>query len=121
MKTETRRGAEVKLSAAPQVQMIGRMIAPLAQMMSPCRPKFKFLRFQMTVNTLTDNTIPKAEQEAMAHLFAGAFGLYRNSTAHRYVPTKPEEAAEVIMFASQLLRLVDRLNRNLQEVQIHDA
>jgi len=58
---------------------------------------------------LTDKTIPKTEQEAMAHLFAGAFGLYRNSTAHRYVPTTAEEGSEVIMFASQLLRIVDRL------------
>jgi hypothetical protein len=31
--------------------MIGRMIAPAAQMMLLYRPKFKFLRFQMTVNT----------------------------------------------------------------------
>jgi hypothetical protein len=45
----------------------------------------------------------------MAHLFAGAFGLFRNSTGHRYVPTEPEEAAELIMFARQLLRIVDRL------------
>lgn len=58
---------------------------------------------------LTDSQLPAGEQEAMCHLFAGAFGLYRNSTAHRYVPTKPEEAAEVIMFASQLPRIVDRL------------
>ena len=57
---------------------------------------------------LADTGLPSGEQEAMAHLFAGAFGLYRNSTAHRYVPTKAEEAAEVIMFASQLLRIVDR-------------
>jgi uncharacterized protein (TIGR02391 family) len=63
-----------------------------------------------TPGPLADKTIPPAEQEAMAHLFAGAFGLYRNSTAHRYVPTNAEEAAEVvIIFASQLLRIVDRL------------
>jgi uncharacterized protein (TIGR02391 family) len=61
------------------------------------------------VGQLTDTQLPVGEQKSMAHLFAGAFGLYRNSTGHRYVPTKPEEAAEVIMFASQLLRIVDRL------------
>jgi uncharacterized protein (TIGR02391 family) len=58
---------------------------------------------------LTDTQLPPGEQEAMGHLFAGAFGLYRNSTAHRYVPTDPEQAAEVIIFASQLLRIVDHL------------
>jgi uncharacterized protein (TIGR02391 family) len=59
---------------------------------------------------LTDIALPAGEQEAMGHLFAGAFGVYRNSTGHRHVPTDPEEAAEVIMFASQLLRIVDRLS-----------
>jgi len=60
---------------------------------------------------LTDTGLPISEQRNMAHLFAGAFGLYRNSTGHRYVPTEPEEAAEVIMLASQLLRIVDRLKQ----------
>jgi uncharacterized protein (TIGR02391 family) len=58
---------------------------------------------------LCDKLLPSGEQEAMSHLFTGAFGLYRNSTGHRYVPIQAEEAAEVIMFASQLLRIVDRL------------
>jgi len=58
---------------------------------------------------LADKQLPDGEQRAMAHLFAGAFGVYRNSTGHRYVPTQPEQAAEVIMLASQLLRIVDRV------------
>ncbi len=58
---------------------------------------------------LTDTQLPAAEQKAMAHLFAGAFGFYRNPAGHRHVPTHPQESAEVIMFASQLLRIVDRL------------
>src|SRR5262249_1375580 len=45
---------------------------------------------------LTDASLPSGEQESMSHLFAGAFGLYRNATAHRYVPTNAEEAVEVI-------------------------
>jgi len=64
-----------------------------------------------TAGPLTDTNLPVGEQRNMGHLFAGAFGLYRNSTGHRFVPTKPEEAAEVIMFASQLLRIVERLKR----------
>jgi uncharacterized protein (TIGR02391 family) len=58
---------------------------------------------------LTDMQLPPSEQQAMSHLFAGAFGVYRNSAGHRHVPTEPVEAAEVIMFASQLLRIVDRI------------
>jgi uncharacterized protein (TIGR02391 family) len=60
---------------------------------------------------LTDTQLPVAEQEAMANLFAGAIGLYKNPPSHRYVPTNPEDAAEVIVFASQLLRIVDRLKQ----------
>jgi len=62
-----------------------------------------------TPGPLTDINLPIAEQEAMAHLFAGAIGLYKNPQSHRYVPTAAAEAAEVILFASHLLRIVDRV------------
>jgi uncharacterized protein (TIGR02391 family) len=73
------------------------------------RPSEKGKGVPQQPGPLTDIQLPIPEQQAMAQLYAGAFGFYRNSTAHRYVPTKPEEAAEVLMFASQLLRIVDRL------------
>jgi uncharacterized protein (TIGR02391 family) len=63
----------------------------------------------VTPGPLTDTQLPTAEQEAMANLFAGAIGLYKNPQSHRHVPTHPEDAAEVIVFASQLLRIVDHL------------
>jgi len=63
----------------------------------------------ITPGPLTDTKLPVAEQEAMSNLFAGAIGLYKNPQSHRHVPTHAEEAAEVIVFASHLLRLVDRL------------
>ena len=59
---------------------------------------------------LADQSLPVAEQEAMAHLFAGAIGVYKNPQSHRYVPTEAVDAAEVILFASHLLRIVDRLS-----------
>lgn len=63
---------------------------------------------------LTDTGLPIAEQEAMANLFSGAIGLYKNPQSHRHVPTQAEDAAEVIVFASHLLRIVDQL-KPLQE------
>lgn len=63
----------------------------------------------VTPGPLTDTQLPIAEQRAMADLFSGAIGLYKNPQSHRHVPTNPEDAAEVIVFASQLLRIVDRL------------
>ena len=61
-----------------------------------------------TPGPLTDTNLPIAEQEAMAHLFAGSVGLYKNPQSHRYVPTSAAEAAEIILFASHLLRIVHR-------------
>jgi uncharacterized protein (TIGR02391 family) len=57
---------------------------------------------------LTDKSLPVAEQEGMMNLFAGAIGLYKNPQSHRNVPTEPVDAAEVIMFAGHLLRIIDR-------------
>ena len=63
-----------------------------------------------TPGPLTDVNQPLAEQEAMANLFSGAIGLYKNPQSHRNVPTEAMDAAEVIVFASHLLRMVDRLS-----------
>jgi len=57
---------------------------------------------------LRDRNVPEAEREALAHLFAGAIGLYKNPGSHRGVFfADPVVAVELIMLASQLLRIVD--------------
>jgi uncharacterized protein (TIGR02391 family) len=78
-------------------------------MRSAFKPAMKKDQTATTPGPLTDTRLPVAEQKAMANLFAGAIGLYKNPPSHRYIPTNPEDAAEVIVFASQLLRIVDRL------------
>lgn len=57
---------------------------------------------------LTRATDPTAEREALMHLFAGAIGSYKNPHSHRdVVINDANEAQEMIMLASHLLRIVD--------------
>ncbi|MDE0315552.1 MAG: TIGR02391 family protein [Candidatus Poribacteria bacterium] len=63
--------------------------------------------FHVQNGPLTDQNQLKPEREATAHLFAGAIGLYKNPQSHRNVSVTAEEAVEIIMFASHLLRIVD--------------
>ena len=49
-----------------------------------------------------------AEQEALSNLMAGALGSYKNSHSHRHFTIKDaSEAAEMVIFASHLLRIID--------------
>ncbi len=57
---------------------------------------------------LTDTTLPFNEQKGMAALFVGAIAVFKNPQSHRNVPTDAIDAAEVIVFASHLLRMVDQ-------------
>lgn len=57
---------------------------------------------------LVDMAQEKPEREALAHLFAGAIGSYKNPHSHRTVTIEdPRETQEMVMLAPHLLRIVD--------------
>jgi len=60
---------------------------------------------------LTNKSLPKAEREAISHLFSGAIGLYKNPHSHRDVIIEFSEAFEKLLLASHLLNTIDRIDK----------
>ena len=67
--------------------------------------------FNVDNGNLTDQNQQESEKRARADLFAGAIASYKNPGSHRDVEMTTEEAAEAIIFASHLLRIVDSRQR----------
>ena len=66
--------------------------------------------FHVNDGNLIDPIQQPAEKQARSDLFAGAIGSYKNPGSHRDVELTAEEAVEIIIFASHLLRIVDSCN-----------
>ena len=58
---------------------------------------------------LTETDAEAGERQGMMDLFAGALGALKNPHSHRVVSFEsPAEAVSVVLFASQLLRIIDK-------------
>jgi hypothetical protein len=59
---------------------------------------------------LRDKTLATAEQESMAHVYAGVIGLFKNPTSHRLNAfTGAEQAVSLVLFASSLIKQAEEL------------
>jgi uncharacterized protein (TIGR02391 family) len=64
--------------------------------------------FDVKNGPLTDMGVEEGERQSRSDLFAGAIGSYKNPHSHRNVVLDDsDEAAEIIMLANHLLRIVD--------------
>jgi uncharacterized protein (TIGR02391 family) len=71
------------------------------------------LAFTPPNGALVDRTLPISEQEARAHLFAGAIGSYKNPQSHRHVEASSAHAIELLILASHLLTIIDDISQKL--------
>lgn len=63
---------------------------------------------------LRDPNMDGGEQVARMEMFSGAIGMFKNPTSHREVEfDDPTEASEVVLLADLLMRILDRIERDL--------
>jgi uncharacterized protein (TIGR02391 family) len=68
--------------------------------------------FKKDGGALVDQDADGGEQVAIMELFAGAIGTFKNPASHRTVSYEdPTEAAEVVLLADLLMRLLDRVEK----------
>ena len=72
-----------------------------------CEIKLMEKAFDPKTGKLTNTTQTEDEKQAALALFTGAMGLYKNPPCHRNINFTAEKAAEAIIFANHLLKLVN--------------
>jgi uncharacterized protein (TIGR02391 family) len=76
--------------------------------------KLMKMAFRRDHGPLADSVLDPGEQEATMALFWGAIGVFKNPSSHRQIEfDDPIEAAEIILFADLLMRLLDRVEARL--------
>jgi uncharacterized protein (TIGR02391 family) len=94
------------LEAMKAVEVAAREAAGLAA--ADCGTKLMRKAFDIKHGPLSDKTAEASERQALSDLFAGTIGAYKNPQSHRNVALDdPDEAAEIIMLANHLLRIID--------------
>jgi uncharacterized protein (TIGR02391 family) len=63
--------------------------------------------FDPKTGPMRDDTATDMEKLAISEMFAGLIGAYKSPRSHRHVVLDAVEAAEIIVFASHLLKIVD--------------
>jgi uncharacterized protein (TIGR02391 family) len=63
--------------------------------------------FNPEEGNLADKTAEKGERVALMNLITGALGSYKNPASHRRVEISADEARDMIILASHLLKIVD--------------
>lgn len=71
--------------------------------------------FDAAKGPLSDQSEPDAEREALAALFSGVIGRFKNPASHRHFPiTDPTETVEILQFASSLHRVLDDVQKRIE-------
>ena len=62
--------------------------------------------FHVEEGPLSNTSDEKSERQAIQDLFAGSIGAFKNPASHRNVALGPDDAVQLVAFASYLLRIV---------------